>query len=349
MQRRAWLVLGLLVAALVAGGNAPRRAGAWFVDCDDNLYCAAASIAAERDAKVVLRIGRKAAGPWQISFVPGGFQFDPAQTLAVSVDGGPKISFHPGEDFLAYGTDKPEYHLIDGTLAEQVLRGMEKGGRVELMLAAGDGSSHVFAASLKGLAAALAHIGEAQRRPAGDRTVAGPEGLAIHPSMAGATPLADGGKGPRGIPARVYEQHVRQSACEALDGEGLKDAAIVTGGLDARSRLFALPCTNSGGRVTYRLYRIETGEIGGVETLYFALYLPDFGWTGTDLLENVAYSEADATLTMRAGRDSGGGCASRAVHRWEGWRFALKDYRIDIACKGGPPESWRQVYGEEKK
>ncbi|MCB1474641.1 MAG: DUF1176 domain-containing protein [Rhodobiaceae bacterium] len=348
-MRRRFVSSLVLLAAFVAGGSAPLRTGAWFVDCDADLYCAAATIAAENDAKIGIRIGRQATGSWQVSFVPGSFDLDPAQTLALSIDGGPKVSFHPGEDFLAYGTDRPEFHLTDVTLAERILRGMEKGQRMDLMLAASDGSSHVFSASLKGFASALSHIEEAQKRPAGERQVAAPQGLPVHPSMAGATPLADGGKGPRGIPARVYEQHVRQSACEALDSAGLKDAAIVAGRLDARSRLFGIPCTNSGGRVTYRLYRIETGEIGGVETLYFALFLPDFGWAGTDLLENVSFDETTGTLTMRAGRDSGGGCASKAVHRWQGWRFALQDYRIDTACKGGPAESWRQVYREETK
>ena len=191
-MRRRFVSSLVLLAAFVAGGSAPLRTGAWFVDCDADLYCAAATIAAENDAKIGIRIGRQATGSWQVSFVPGSFDLDPAQTLALSIDGGPKVSFHPGEDFLAYGTDRPEFHLTDVTLAERILRGMEKGQRMDLMLAASDGSSHVFSASLKGFASALSHIEEAQKRPAGERQVAAPQGLPVHPSMAGATPLADG-------------------------------------------------------------------------------------------------------------------------------------------------------------
>lgn len=344
MRLSAPCLFALFLAALVAGGSAPHRSGSWFVDCDNRLYCAAAATAAGDTAQIVLRVGRTATGGWQISFLPGSFAFDDGRDFALAVDGGPRISFHPGEDFSAFGRDAPEYYLTDETLAERILRAMESGGRLVMMLAGRDGGSHAFTFSLAGLAAAIAYVEEAQDRKDGDRRAGRPDGLVPHPAMRGATPLADGGEGPRGIPARIHEQHLRQRACEALDGESLGTVDIVSGRLDARSRLYGLPCTRSGERVTYRLYRIETGEIGGVETLYFAAWLDGFGWTGTDLLENVAYDEAEATLTARGGRDAAGTCASRALHLWQGWRFALRDYRIDEACKKGPPESWRVIY-----
>ncbi|MGE0844717.1 MAG: DUF1176 domain-containing protein [Flavobacteriaceae bacterium] len=345
--RLAALLLLALLAALPARA-APEKVGAWYLDCDATFYCAGATIATAGDgSRIVLRVGRASNSDavWEISLLVNEVPFDHAAPFSVAIDSGPKQTFHPGKDYLAFGAGDPEYFLTDPGLATRLLATLERGGGAVVHLPRRDDGDSAFRLDLDGLPQVMKIIGRRQTREDTARDAGAPTGLKPNPAMDGVTPLADGGHGDGGVPARVLERHRRESHCEDPGSAALSEVPAVTGALDSRSRLYAVPCSRSGKSVRYRLYRVETGEIGGIETLYFAAWLKEFGWTGTDLLENVSFHEASGTLVSEGGRDESGICASRAVHRWKGWRFALVDYYADVACKGGPPESWARLYG----
>ncbi len=140
---------------------------------------------------------------------------------------------------------------------------------------------------LKGLDDALDAIDDAQKRVVGDRRFGPPEGLSPAPridrqSAAAAT----------GVPPRLADWHATSTACEAADGPDLATVAPIVGPLSETAMLYALPCSRSAGRVSYRLYLVETGEIGGIDDLAFAGWSPRFGWFGTDTLDEAAYDPA---------------------------------------------------------
>lgn len=134
--------------------------------------------------------------------------------------------------------------------------------------------------------------------------------------------------------------------------------------------LYAIACTAGGSHVTYRLYLRDSGEIGGVEALVFALHDPRFGWSGTDLLVNPAFEPRPgrcrpptlaaptaiaAIARPGSGRTMRSGCsASRARKpartrhgRHGGRRFtpdAATSYFFIIATK-----RWRAKSGERRR
>ncbi len=149
-----------------------------------------------------------------------------------------------------------------------------------------------------------------------------------------------------GVPPRLLAKHVAASDCEAPNSPLLRAFKPVIGVLSSTAILYSIPCTASQGNVSFRLWVVESGEIGGITAQYFALFDPTYGWRGSDLLHNVAYDEANARLvaTLRAGA----GCGGRGVWRWKSWAFAMEEYRMAADCvEGADPAAWPKVWPKD--
>jgi hypothetical protein len=144
--------------------------------------------------------------------------------------------------------------------------------------------------------------------------------------------------------ALVMEKHHATADCEDPQSEHMRDHPGISAEIGPTSVLYAVPCTQSAGRVSYRLYAHETGEIGGVKALYFARYSGAHGWTGTDLLVDITVDGPGLQAFLPA--DDGSACGHGT------WTFVDYAYRLDrfaiaARCDRRPLSDWTIVYPEE--
>ena len=83
----------------------------------------------------------------------------------------------------------------------------------------------------------------------------------------------------------------------------MQDLDPVIARLSVTVRIAAVPCVR--GAYNFRLYRVETGEIGGIQTLYFADYTDSHGWSGTDILFNIDLDDTGRLSAFAKGRGLG--------------------------------------------
>ena len=145
------------------------------------------------------------------------------------------------------------------------------------------------------------------------------------------------------VPPPVLDLHGAIAFCEDPAGGLAERHPPVTAELSPVALLVAIPCTGDAAEATFRLYVLETGEIGGVHPLLFALPAASVGWAGTDLLRDVAVG-ADGLLTGTLRDPDQGRCVSRGAWRWNGFAFALERAEIGEPCGEGTPAGWRTVF-----
>lgn len=169
------------------------------------------------------------------------------------------------------------------------------------------------------------------------------------PAAAAADPGADpeDAEGPppfpetfAGIPEAVINEHLATSTCEDLASDHMRDRPPVIGQVSTVATVYAIPCVAGATDTSYRLYLHETGEIGGVHPLYFAVWSPDHAWTGTELLRAVRYDSATGRLTGESAGTAGAGrsasCRVRGVWTWDRWAFALTRME-SVGCAAAVP------------
>jgi hypothetical protein len=140
----------------------------------------------------------------------------------------------------------------------------------------------------------------------------------------------------------VFDRHVAESRCEDPATELMRHFAPVIAQLSKTAILYAIPCTASAYNIAYRLYMRETGEIGGVETLYFATWSDEYGWSGTDLLFNI---NADGPRLSAFYKGRGfGDCGTDGQWVWRDYAFRLLRYAAQDTCEGIRPEDWPVVF-----
>ncbi len=140
----------------------------------------------------------------------------------------------------------------------------------------------------------------------------------------------------------VFDRHVAESRCEDPDSVWMRHFAPVIAQLSKTAILYAIPCTAGAYNIAYRLYMRETGEIGGVETLYFATWSGDYGWGGTDLLFNINV-DGPRLSALYKGRGLGD-CGTNAQWVWRDYAFRLVRYAAQDPCEGIPAENWPVVF-----
>lgn len=140
----------------------------------------------------------------------------------------------------------------------------------------------------------------------------------------------------------VMAKHMTESDCEDPASEHMRGLQGIVAALSPTAVLYALPCTFDGRNASYRLYARETGEIGGLETLYFALWSPDYGWSGTDLLHNIKADGPKLSARFKAG--PGGDCGLAAEWTWTDYAYRLERFAAEPVCRGRDPADWPVVY-----
>lgn len=331
--------------------------GDWQADCGDEGVCVLFNRSAGsadgdgtgEDAVLALRRGPAPDASWQLFVAPLAPPADLTHPFALWVDGGPKLTFNPGYDFLAFGTPNNLF-LVNSGLATRLLKMMMAGGNADFAWEPDGGGSARVRFALPGLDDGLRWIdGQQGRKQQGiaerERTVTAPTDLQPHPIMADVRSPIDGGTGQRGLPAYLLGQHYGVHGCEDLDSPLMAKTEPRDARLSDSAVLYVVPCTVSGKRIASRLYVVETGEIGGIETLTFARYAADYGWVGTDTLVNVEFdTDKGELISVSSDRDVDG-CGHAAHWRWRGIRFALVEYRYRETCSGSAnPAQWPVVF-----
>lgn len=356
MWTRAFALLACPLAACLAVSPAAVAPGSalaqdtetfrgWRTDCTVESVCVLSTRSGDDGADVSLALRRLpgAGEPWQLVVTPENPTASLADTLAFSVEGKAKLTFNPTYDYLAYA-GPAHLFLTNGGLATRLLGEMVGGLALGVFYEPDGGGSARARFDLPGLVSGMEWIDSRQDRTDRDRSVAAPLDLLPDPAMADVRAPVDGGTGERGLPRRLVEHHYLATGCERLDGALLSGVEVVSGRLTDSALLFALPCVATGETVSYRLYVVETGEIGGIEPLSFAAFSPNHGWIGTETLTDVTFDPTERRLTsLRPGRDEDG-CGRFGVWRWDGWRFAMLEYRFRTDCDRAAPQSWPVVF-----
>jgi len=140
----------------------------------------------------------------------------------------------------------------------------------------------------------------------------------------------------------VLDRHLVESRCEDPATELMRSYEPVIAQLSGTAILYAIPCIVGAYNIAYRLYRRETGEIGGVETLYFATWSGEFGWGGTDLLFNI---EAEGPRLSAFFKSRGlGDCGTDAQWVWRDYGFRLLRFAAQDDCQGVLSQDWPVIF-----
>lgn len=263
---------------------------------------------------------------------------DRERPVNLRLDGRPLATLAPERGYQAF--ERPEaFWILDARAVTAILGAAGAGRILRVEYLDVTGAPHDADFALDGLAALIAATDDRLGAKARREGVA-PKGLAAAPQVAKADLVAR-----QGLPARLLERHREASDCEDPQSALLKPLAPVIGPLSKTAMLYAIPCTSSAGQVSYKLWVVESGEIGGTTPLFFALYDPVFGWRGTDLLPNVAYEPGATRLTARSTARSDAGCGAYGVWRWKNYGFALEEFRAAPDCRASrDPSDWPRIF-----
>jgi hypothetical protein len=202
------------------------------------------------------------------------------------------------------------------------------------------GEAHDRSFSLTGLSAGLTALSDRLELAGVPATIAMPRDLAEIPP-----PTRQEAVAALGIPYAVLDLHARSGACESTASPSIADQEVIIAAVSQVATLYAIACTAGGSHVTYRLYLRDSGEIGGVEALVFALHDPRFGWSGTDLLVNPAFDPATAQLSASYVGRSDRHCGYRASWIWQEYAFRLERFEGPQDCADAArPKRWTKLY-----
>lgn len=316
--------------------------GPWIADCAADGTCRAdARSATGSEILTVIRFSGQ--DGYAIGFATRGALNDVDRPINLRVDQKMIATVDKPRGYGAFG-DVDTFFLIDPKRAGAVLAALlkSKSARVEFIDIGGRPYDADFAT--ESLAQALDYLEQkAGFKPKTRAAVALPKTLLPAPPVDKAARLASSG-----LPPRLVQRHNVTSDCEDPFSPSLSTVKPVIGALSSTAMLYAVPCLRGQFQVSYRLYVVESGEIGGITPIYFAAYDPSLGWRGTDLLGNVAY-DADSRRLKTLWKASGpGDCGWTGTWRWQSFAFALEEVRAQVACDGSRPDpaSWDKVFGK---
>lgn len=265
---------------------------------------------------------------------------DRDRPMTLRIDGRQIADIEPKSGHLPY--EKVEsFWIVDARLAEAILAARTGPKKLRIEYIDVTGAPHDADFDLAALSEVIAWTDERLGRASGKVVGAAPRGLIAAPE----TPRSDLVIR-QGIPPRLAAKHMSASECEAPNSPLLRAFKPVIGVLSSTAILYAIPCTASAGNVSFRLWVVESGEIGGITPLYFATFDGALGWKGTDLLHNIAYDEKATRLTSTF---KAGGCGARGVWRWKKWTFEMLETRVASECvEGRDPAEWPLMWSAPK-
>lgn len=333
------LALAALLATFPPAAAETRRTfGQVTVACTDDFYCAAAVRSDGAEPGSVLQISRSpgSRSRWTLAISTFGALADRDRPVSISIDNGVGVTLRPVSDYAPF-VNATDFYIVSQSALDRLMVRLQAGSDLRFSYIDIAGEPHTDRFRLDGLAAALTDIDRQQKRVVGDRRSGPPEDLPPAPAIDRQQVVAEAG-----VPPRLVEWHSLGSTCEALDGPSIADVPPVIGPLSDTAMLYALPCYRSGERTAYRLYTVESGEIGGMHLLTFAVFSARFGWMGTDTLHAVTYDADQRRLTAEA--LDAAGCGSRGAWTWDEFAFALSGFEVADGCAGGGPPAWRKVW-----
>lgn len=345
-EPRARLSLLLRAAAvafcLLAGlSPAPVRAEVfadWQLDCETRETCRLATQGREElSGEPLFALALSPSGDaLALELAVGAARPDDIRAMQWEVDGNLVHVLRPGE-FALHG-DARRFFVTDGATGRKLLTAMRGGTRLRISYLDAVAEAHDAVFSLDGLTAGLEAMSAQMSLPASPKIAA--------PALAEvAAPTRSEAVAALGIPYAVLERHARSSDCEATDSDAFRSVSVPIAALGQTAVLYAIPCTASGKTVTYRLYMRDTGEIGGIETLHFALHDPRFGWTGTDLLSNVRFDHATGLLEAEYVGPGDRVCGYRASWSWQDHAFRMERFEGPDDCRNASrPNSWTRQH-----
>jgi len=304
--------LALMLLILTAFGSPARADDAatfagdgWVARCDASA-CKASLASQSHDEALLL--GRwPSAGGLSIGLATPHGIADRERPIDVSVDDKVALTLRPGSDYRPLERVEA-FWITDAHAAATALSALQKGKRLRISYLDMVGAPHDADFDLSALAKVVDFIDRQQHggtdRPTG---VAPPATVPPAPDVSRIDLIIR-----MGLPERLLIRHARASDCEDPASPRLKAVAPVIGPLSKTAILYAIPCTMSGQEITYRLWVIETGEIGGITPLAFALFDPSFGWRGSDILYNVSFDANGARLTSALKATQQGSCGYHA-------------------------------------
>jgi hypothetical protein len=333
------LVAAVLAAAPARAEVAETTLKGWIARCDGTVCRAGLPSASGRQALLFGRFGADRGIALGLSS-PGAIA-DRERPMTLRIDGRKIADLAPGHDYAPFERVEAVW-IVDPKLAEAVVAALD--GAKQLRIEYIDVTGAPFDADfdVSGFRDLVGWTDDRFGHPTEKPTGAVPTGLAPAPTPSRGELVVK-----QGVPPRLLAKHVAASSCEAPDSPLLRSFKPVIGILSSTAILYAIPCTASAGNVAFRAWVVESGEIGGITPLYFAVFDSAFGWRGTDLVHNVEYDEKTQRLTstFRAGP----GCGTRGVWRWKKWAFAMEEMRQTESCgdAGRSAGDWPRLYPAE--
>ena len=311
----------------------------WNGACDPAAGLCRASLASASGLQALL-IGRLPGSDGiALGVIMPGAIADRERPISVRVDGKRLFDLDPRTGYAPF--ERPDaFWLTDQKVAATLLAALLKGKTLRLEYIDVAGAPHDADFALDGIDKLLAWTDERLAKKSAKREAAAPPpGLAPAPAVTKAELIVR-----QGVPPRLIERHMAASDCEAPNSPLLKAVKPVIGPLSKTAMLYGIPCAASAGNVSYRIWVVESGEIGGITPLYFASFDPAFGWKGSDLVFNIAFDSKEAQLTSTFRGRGGADCGSRGQWRWKDFAFAMEEFRSNADCGGGEPDSWPRVF-----
>jgi len=117
--------------------------------------------------------------------------------------------------------------------------------------------------------------------------------------------------------------------------------------LSANARLHLIPCQLAAYNMAVKILlerRDDESDISTWDTLSFARYSDELGWSASDTLINADFEAETGRLTEFVKGRGVGDCGSIGSWIWTGYDFAMTEYAYEGECQGRLPEKWPVIY-----
>lgn len=352
-MKAALTVFAALLAAAVQlpsahGQEQPKTFADWSAGCEPSGRCAATTaIGSDTDgfvARYLLRVTRGAGlkDAWSISISTIATLADRDRPVEIRVDDNAPITLKPKSGYAPFGNVNDFFVTSDRAL-KTLFQQMLAGNTMRFTFLDVTAAPYDADFSLSGLSAALSWIDGRQGRRDDQRTASAPTGIAPAPEVDKSLAVAR-----LGIPPRLLHLHRSASACEDPHSEVMSEFKPVIGPVSGTAMLYGIPCMAGAYNVGYRLYIVESGEIGGIEPLYFAAHTGSHGWSGSDVLFNISFDAATKTLSSFYKGRGLGDCGNAGTWIWRKYAFAMVRFRAWSRCDGKrSPGNWPVIFEAE--
>ncbi len=163
-----------------------------------------------------------------------------------------------------------------------------------------------------------------------------------------ATPtLADFTQTPMAPPPQdIIDRAQDDPDCFLADGIDTSD--MWTGAtLSPNARLHLIPCQLAAYNMVVKVLlerRDDESDVSTWDTLSFARYSDELGWSASDTLINADIDAASGRLTEFAKGRGVGDCGSVGSWIWTGYDFAMVEYAYEGECQGRLADEWPIIY-----